>query len=71
MDKLVNLDFNLFNLFAQILFTSNDVGKLKVFQAKRVIKNINKKEKINIITDRIKSSEILCLLYLVIITLLG
>ena len=36
-----------------------------------IIKKINKKEKINIITDLIKSSEILWLLYFVMITLFG
>ena len=36
-----------------------------------IIKNINKKVKIKIITEFIKLSEIFCLLYLVIITLFG
>ena len=33
------------NLNRQILFTSQDIGKLKVNQAKKVIKNINNKIK--------------------------
>ena len=36
-----------------------------------IIKNINKKENIKIITDLINSSEILWLLYFVMITLFG
>ena len=34
------------NLNRQILFTTKDLGKYKVYQAKKVIKNINKKIKI-------------------------
>ncbi len=47
------------NLNRQILFTSNDVGKLKVFQAKRVIKNINKKTKVNIYNEKINKKNII------------
>jgi molybdopterin/thiamine biosynthesis adenylyltransferase len=46
------------NLNRQILFTSNDVGKSKVIQARKVIKKINKKIKIKIYNEKINKKNI-------------
>jgi adenylyltransferase/sulfurtransferase len=46
------------NLNRQILFTTNDIGKLKVVQAKKFIKKINKKAKINIYKKKINKSNV-------------
>ena len=46
------------NLNRQILFTTKDVGKLKVLQAKKIIKKINKKIKINIFKNKINKNNI-------------
>ena len=45
---------NLSNLNRQILFNTNDIGKFKVNQAKKVIKKINKKIKLSIFKEKIK-----------------
>ena len=41
------------NLHRQVLFTTKDVGKLKVLQAKKVVKKINKKIKIDIFKKKL------------------
>jgi adenylyltransferase/sulfurtransferase len=57
------------NLNRQILFTQKDIGKFKVLQAKKVIKNINKNIKVSVykskidknnITSIIKKFDIIC-----------
>ena len=45
---------NLSNLNRQILFNTNDIGKFKVNQAKKVIKKINKKIKLSVFKEKIK-----------------
>ena len=44
---------NLSNLNRQIIFNIKDVGKFKVIQAKKFLKKINKKTKINIFIEKI------------------
>ena len=46
------------NLNRQVLFTTRDVGKLKVVQAKKVIKKINNKIKVNIYKSNIGKNNI-------------
>jgi len=46
------------NLNRQIIFNNKDIGKFKVIQAKRFLKKINKKIKINISKDRLKKTNI-------------
>ena len=46
------------NLHRQVLFTTKDVGKLKVLQAKKVVKKINKKIKIDIFKKKITKKNI-------------
>ena len=46
------------NLNRQILFNSKDVGKFKVTQAEKVIKNINKKIKVFIYKKKINKKNI-------------
>ena len=46
------------NLNRQILFTSQDIGKLKVNQAKKVIKNINNKIKLKTYKNKINKDNI-------------
>lgn len=49
---------SLSNLNRQILFNTNDIGKFKVNQAKKVIKKINSKIKLSIFKKKIKKKNI-------------
>jgi molybdopterin/thiamine biosynthesis adenylyltransferase len=46
------------NLNRQIMFNSRDVGKFKVFQAKKKLNIINKKIKVNVYKDRLSKKNI-------------
>ena len=50
------VDFS--NLNRQILFNTNDVGKFKVIQAKRIIQKVNKSIKINVYKEKIVKKNI-------------
>lgn len=49
---------DLSNLNRQIIFNNADIGKLKVFQAKKFIKKINKKIKISIFKNKLTEKNI-------------
>lgn len=49
---------DLSNLNRQILFNTNDIGKFKVIQARKVIKKINKKIKLSIFKEKINPKNI-------------
>jgi molybdopterin/thiamine biosynthesis adenylyltransferase len=50
------VDFS--NLNRQVLFNTNDVGKFKVIQAKRIIQKVNKSIKINVYKEKIVKKNI-------------
>ena len=49
---------DLSNLNRQILFSLQDIGKFKVYQAKKIIKKINKKIKVKIFKNKINKKNI-------------
>ena len=49
---------DLSNLNRQILFSLKDIGKFKVYQAKKIIKKINKKIKVKIFKNKINKKNI-------------
>ena len=49
---------DLSNLNRQILFSQKDIGKFKVYQAKKIIKKINKKIKVKVYKNRLNKKNI-------------